>query len=107
MALLAFFNIIFTRRQFRLISYTLMGACVSYAIVFISIFMTQCKPLAASWNPTLGHCKPIQHEEYASVSVNMALDLVIVALPLPTIWTLQMPLRRKIGVSILFSLGLL
>ncbi|KAL2058708.1 hypothetical protein ABVK25_001438 [Lepraria finkii] len=36
----------------------------------------------------------------------MALDLVIVALPLPTIWTLQMPLRRKIGVSFLFSLGL-
>ena len=82
-----------------------MGACVSYAVVFISILWRNAN-LAASWKSTLGNCKPIQHEEYASVSVSMALDLVIVALPLPTIWTLQMPLRRKIGVSFLFSLGL-
>ena len=88
-------------------SYVLMGVCVSYAIAFIPVFMTQCRPLAASWNPKLGHCRPIQREEYASVSIGMALDLSIVALPLPTIWKLQMPLRRKIGVSFLFSLGLL
>lgn len=88
-------------------SYVLMGFCVSYAVAFIAVFMTQCRPLAASWNPSLGYCRPIQREEYASVSIGMALDLSIVALPLPTIWKLQMPLRRKIGVSLLFSLGLL
>jgi hypothetical protein len=84
-----------------------MGACVSYPIVFIPIFMTQCKPLAASWNPTLGQCKPIKRQEYASVSINMALDLMVVALPLPTIWALQMPLSKKMGVSFVFSLDLL
>ena len=88
-------------------SYTMMGICVSYAIAFIPIFMTQCDPPAAAWNPSLGHCRPIQRQEYASVSISMALDLIIVILPLPTIWALQMPLRRKIGVSFMFSLGLL
>jgi hypothetical protein len=107
LALLAFYNVIFTMRRFKLISYTLMGACVFYPIVFLPIFMTQCKPLAAYWNFTPGKCRPIQNQAYATVSINMVLDLVVVALPLPTIWALQMPLSKKIGVSFLFSLGLL
>ena len=84
-----------------------MGACVAYAFIFIPIFMTQCSPPAASWNPSLGHCKPLQKEEYSSVAVNMAIDLAIVALPLPTIWALQMRMRKKLGISFLFSIGLL
>ncbi|KAL8900591.1 MAG: hypothetical protein Q9192_000978 [Flavoplaca navasiana] len=84
-----------------------MAACVLYVIVFIPIFMTQCRPLAAAWNPTLGQCKPIEHQEYASVSINMVLDLIIVVLPMPTLWSLRMPWRRKAFLSMLFSLGLL
>lgn len=85
----------------------MMGVCLAYIITFIPIFMTQCKPLEASWTPTLGHCRPIEHEEYASVSVNMVLDLILVLLPLPTLWALQMPVGKKIFVSFMFSLGLL
>lgn len=107
LAVLTFYNLIFTTRRFLLVSYTMMGLCVSFLIVFISIFMTQCKPIAASWKPALGHCRPIQHQELASVSINMVLDLLIVLLPMPIIWRLQMRLSKKIELTVLFSIGLL
>ena len=34
-------------------------------------------------------------------------NVFIYLLPLPVIWTLQMPLRRKLGVSFIFATGLL
>lgn len=84
-----------------------MGLCVSYAVAFIPAFMTQCKPIAASWDPTLGHCRPIQRQQYASVSVNMTLDLLVGVLPMPTVWALKMSVRKKLSLTFLFSVGLL
>lgn len=39
--------------------------------------------------------------------VNIALDLWMLALPASQVWGLKMPLRRKIGVMIMFGLGIL
>ncbi|KAL8848122.1 MAG: hypothetical protein Q9221_006842 [Calogaya cf. arnoldii] len=36
--------------------------------------MTQYTPIAAAWNPIIGQCKPIERQEYASISINMVLD---------------------------------
>lgn len=40
-------------------------------------------------------------------SFNVFSDFYIMLLPLPVIWKLQLPLRRKIGVSAIFLTGLL
>lgn len=37
----------------------------------------------------------------------MAMDLLVVLLPLPVIWSLQMSSRKKIGVSVSFAIGIL
>jgi len=37
---------------------------------------------------------------------NLASDLYILCLPLPAVWSLQMPTRRKIGVSAIFLSGI-
>lgn len=37
---------------------------------------------------------------------NVVTDLFLLILPLPAIWTLQMPLRRKLAVSAMFLVGL-
>ncbi len=85
-----------------------MGVTVSYAFIFIPIFFTQCKPVHAAWDPVLSltKCRPITQQEFASVAINMALDLAVVVLPLPVVWSLRMPTRKKIAVSLMFSLGL-
>ncbi|KAH8705547.1 hypothetical protein BGW36DRAFT_422101 [Talaromyces proteolyticus] len=37
---------------------------------------------------------------------NVIIDIFLLVLPLPAIWTMQMPLRRKITTSAMFSIGL-
>ena len=38
---------------------------------------------------------------------NVLLDLFILCLPIPTVWGLQLPVRKKIGVTLIFMTGLL
>jgi hypothetical protein len=37
---------------------------------------------------------------------NVAIDLLLLVFPLPAIWRMQMPLRRKLATSAMFSIGL-
>lgn len=37
---------------------------------------------------------------------NVAIDLFLLILPLPAVWAMQMPLRRKIAASAMFSIGI-
>jgi hypothetical protein len=39
--------------------------------------------------------------------INIAVDLVIMVLPLPTVWSLQLPKRQKLALSGVFMLGTL
>lgn len=85
-----------------------MAIVSGYAISFFCIFLTNCHPISYSWNPVPGgYCKSVTVEEIASVSVNMGIDTLIVLLPMRPLWGLQMAMRKKIGISILFGLGLL
>lgn len=79
---------------------------------FLGLFLTAfalCRPFEKNWNPTLdyGHCGSIVAEQEASAAVNLALDLIIVILPNAVLWKLRMPLRRKLGISVPLSLGIL
>jgi hypothetical protein len=110
LAVLSFYTNIFPTKGFTAAAYVLMGLVISYGIAFIPIFFTHCSPPSAAWDPdpvvVATRCRPISQQEFASVAINMALDLSIVLLPLPIVWSLQMPTRKKICVSLMFSLGL-
>lgn len=43
----------------------------------------------------------------AQVGTSIALDFVVLLFPLPVIWTLHMPPRRKIAIGMIFWLGAL
>ncbi|CAI6043639.1 unnamed protein product [Clonostachys chloroleuca] len=67
-------------------------------------------------------CSPQRHEEtplflfscitavtngcIARASVSMAMDVPMFVLPIPVIWKLHMPLRRKIGLAMVFVVGI-
>ena len=80
----------------------------AYGIAFLCVFLTNCRPISYPWNPMHGgSCRDLSLEETASVSVNMVIDTSIVILPMPPLWGLQMPFRKKFAISGLFGLGLL
>ncbi|KAK8097747.1 uncharacterized protein PG998_013233 [Apiospora kogelbergensis] len=81
---------------------------VVYVIVFTSFFMTQCDHISDAWDPVLSktNCRPRSIQEIASVAVNLLLDLLVVIPPLPSVWKLQIPVDKKIGVTIMLTIGL-
>lgn len=85
-----------------------MALCIAYVPTFITVFMTQCSPVSAAWDPVLSltNCRPRETHELVSVAINVVLDLMVVLIPIPVIWNLQMPTQKKVAVIGMFSLGL-
>lgn len=77
-----------------------------YTTLFLFQFVA-CRPLAHAWNPLVpGTCvknKLVVH--IVSAAINTASDLIIVILPQPVIWRLELGVRRKLGLSAVFLLG--
>ncbi|KAI1260501.1 hypothetical protein F5Y18DRAFT_405609 [Xylariaceae sp. FL1019] len=67
-----------------------------------------CIPFEAIWDKTItGKCIDGKVIEVVSASLNLVSDLIILILPQKVIWTLHMRPQKKVGVSILFAIGLL
>ncbi|KAK5988233.1 hypothetical protein PT974_12373 [Cladobotryum mycophilum] len=67
-----------------------------------------CIPAEKVWNKWVpGRCIERKPFDTAVVAFNLALDLLIFALPQKVIWSLKLDKSRKVGVSIVFSVGAL
>ena len=86
------------------------GFLVLNVMFYVALFLFQflaCRPLAHAWNPlVIGTCvedKLVVH--IISASINTASDLIIVILPQPVIWRLELSKGRRWGLSAVFLLG--
>jgi hypothetical protein len=88
-----------------------IGVWIFTAAWAVSAFMSnlfQCTPVSYFWNKAQpGHCIP-----NALITIGMTNgvlsfvgDLVILCMPLPMIWKLQIDKRKKIALSAMFLLG--
>ncbi|KAI9717350.1 MAG: hypothetical protein M1828_007238 [Chrysothrix sp. TS-e1954] len=94
--------------RFRIACYGTMGLVFAYFVAVFCYFMLLCHPLSKQWNQAEpGHCSSLVTEQLTTAVLLMALDLVIIFLPMPTIWDLKMSLKKKISVSLVFGLGLI
>jgi hypothetical protein len=69
-----------------------------------------CTPYEANWNPLIPNavCRfRFPALTLASGIVNLILDLVPLLLPQMVIWSLRMSRSKKLGVSLIFAVGLL
>jgi len=75
--------------------------------VFAIIFT--CVPVQAAWDYSIANprCIHIVDYFYVSAGVNIATDLLLCFLPLPTIWSLQMPKAQRVVVCLIFGIGTL
>jgi hypothetical protein len=99
---------IFTQRWFRIAALVVMFICIGTAFATIMATVFSCQPLNKAWNPNAdGTCIWTPGIWYASSSVNVATDLMIIALPIPQIYALEVRLTQKIGLAVMFSLSFL
>lgn len=77
-------------------------------LVFMFTFIFECIPRSKLWDPNLpGHCLDPFAIYYSSGIYNILADAILFILPQYSIWTLQMPLGRKIKFSAAFAMALL
>ena len=98
---------IFTTKQFRVSCWALLGFVAVYGTwsVFSSIF--GCMPVAYFWDKTIkgGHCMNQYAVWFTSAAVNIVTDFAIIILPMPVLWRLNMPLKQKRALMLVFALG--
>lgn len=85
-----------------------MGLCTAYWIGCFFSYAFFCTPVKKSWYPEIpGHCGDSNMKYIAAASVDLVIDVIIIVLPMPILWGLQLPLARKIALMGVFALGFL
>ncbi|KAH7094508.1 hypothetical protein FB567DRAFT_484751 [Paraphoma chrysanthemicola] len=79
----------------------------AYTAIFFSLLFA-CRPIAASWDPLLlptAQCINQGGIYIATAVIGITTDVLLIAIPVPTIWGLQMPMKQKVGLTIMFAVG--
>ena len=95
-----------SNKTFLKIAYAVTVLVSAFGLALILGDVFTCRPLSKVWHPRRpGVCeKTYPYLIYIS-SCNMATDLIIIILPMPMIWGMQMATRRKIELTVIFALG--
>ncbi|KAJ0417853.1 hypothetical protein BJY00DRAFT_303147 [Aspergillus carlsbadensis] len=109
LSLLSLYLKIFTTKLFKVLAWTVAACSVMLTIASILVAAFFCRPFAYYWDLSVeraNHCGDDTKLQLSTAVVNMILDFLIVLLPLPILWQLQMSWKRKALLSGIFSLGL-
>ncbi|RYC57891.1 hypothetical protein CHU98_g8303 [Xylaria longipes] len=108
LSILFFYISLFTIPRIRSAVYVviILTAALIVAVIFESFFL--CRPFAYTWDKTIkgGVCGSSTNAYLAIAITNLIIDLSVVALPMPVLWQLQMPTRKKVAVSAILGFGL-
>ncbi|KAL8725597.1 MAG: hypothetical protein Q9166_007262 [cf. Caloplaca sp. 2 TL-2023] len=96
-----------TSAKWRICHLLLCTASVALGVISIFGSTFQCTPVAFLWDPTIpdGHC--INFSAFARFTsvFHIVTDILILAMPMPIVWSLHLDKSKKIGVCGLFLLG--
>lgn len=103
------FNHIFPNKMFHRISSLLIGLLASYGIAFAIASLAACEPFAFNWDKEIknGTCINTSKFYTAQTIIGVVFDVIVVALPMPLLWGLQMKVQRKVALTCIFGIGLL
>lgn len=84
---------------------------IVWAFVFIVAVIFQCWPIPHFWTRWdglhQGRCASASLISWSHASINIALDLWVLAIPLWQLKGLQLHWKKKVGVAIMFCVGML
>ena len=118
-AILMLYRRVFTgnQRWFKWTLWIMMTYSVLWGIATFIIVVVQCVPVPFFWNraylfykldpPDNGSCLDTRASQVPSSLLNCIGDLILLLLPFPVLWRLQMSLGRKLELMFIFGLGAL
>lgn len=106
---LFFYVRVFTlqNRKFRYAVFTLAGLSVAIFIATFFVAVFKCHPIAFNWNREIpgGSCINTKAFFISALALNTFNDVLIVLLPVPMIWRVQIPKSEKIALLAVFLFG--
>ena len=85
-----------------------MVICCVYYITTVPVKIWECIPRARIWNKSIdGSCIDVACVLNVDGVFNTGSDIVILLVPIKALWKLQMETKRKIGIGLLFTVGLM
>jgi len=106
LSILHFYLTVFKLKAFKIVTYVVIGLCISFwfGAFFATAFF--CTPPQKEWYPnTPGHCGDSDKLYAACASTDLAIDVIVIMLPMPVLWSLQLRTARKIALTFVFGLG--
>ncbi|KAB8073515.1 hypothetical protein BDV29DRAFT_175256 [Aspergillus leporis] len=93
-------------KLYRLIIIIAIGAVVINQVLFTFLFIFPCTPIAKQWDHEVqGTCINTLKSYYGLAGTSLGYDLIIIALPLPVLWNLQLGKRQKVALCCVFAIG--
>ena len=108
MSALLFYMRVFVNDGLRLATKLTIGFVMLWSTGNILQVFLICRPFRATYDPSVqGECGDQIASFIAIGAFNIVTDLLILTLPIPTIWSLSMRLSTRVGILGVFSIGLL
>ena len=104
-SILLFYSRIFKERGFKILLWATTGLVTVWFLAIETTVIAECQPIHALWDFSPGHCINLASFFQGSGIPNVILNTIILILPLPMIWTLQIERSQKIALSSVFLLG--
>lgn len=108
LAILVLYHRIIPSQTFRRCVYVMMVYCVATSIAVWIPSLVVCRPIRYFWDKSVaGYCSSALPALTANFVINLVADIVILIMPVPTFFGLHIPWKQKLGLILIFALGIL
>ncbi|KAL4737606.1 hypothetical protein BDV11DRAFT_216601 [Aspergillus similis] len=97
---------VFPSRCMRHICWTMIGILITYGTWAVLSGFLNCIPVARFWDPTIpGSCLSSKALWFSNASMHIAMDLAILVIPIPALYSLELPRKQKVALISIFAVG--
>ena len=106
--LILLYRVFGVNRYFRWANYAVVAFWTLYSVTDTFIVIFQCIPIHKAWAPEIdGHCINLIELGVSSGYINISTDLMILLLPIPMVWSLQLSVKNRLAIMSIFATGIL
>jgi hypothetical protein len=96
-----------TRSAFFWICHVVLWINIAFYLACLVLANLVCRPFEHIWNKMLeGKCSDGRAADIVSAGFNLGVDIIVLILPQMVIWKLQLMKDKKLGIAVIFAIGL-
>ncbi|KAH7353624.1 integral membrane protein [Plectosphaerella cucumerina] len=102
-----YIHIFRTSKTFRNWSHGVLALLALSTLIITPLTIFSCRPLRFFWNKDIrgGTCLDVNALAYAHSGMAIVFDVIIITMPIGMLWRLNMALRRKLLIGVMFAIG--